>query len=197
MKHDSQGFGRVSRAAAGFARDPDIRQEVHLDSLLAGPVAGFAPAAGLVEAESAGRIASHLGLRKLGEQLADQVERAGIRRRCRIGRVSQRRLVDADHLVDMLQTLDRFVGTRGLLCAVQGSGRGLPQNVFDQRALARARNSRDGGHRPQRKPYIQVPQVMLSRAFDDDRRDVAVAIDRPALLRNRYRTLAAQVGAGQ
>ncbi len=38
---------------------------------------------------------------------------------------------------------------------------------------------------------------MLPRPFDDDRRAIAAAIDRPALLRDRYRAPAAQVGAGQ
>ena len=49
----------------------------------------------------------------------------------------------------------------------------------------------------ERKPHIQVPQVMLPRAFDDDRRAIARAIDRSALLGDRYRGPAAQVSAGQ
>ena len=71
---DGQGLGRVAGAAAGVAGDPDIRQEVHLDPFLPGPLAGLAPAAGLIEAEPARRVTPHLGLGELGEELADQVE---------------------------------------------------------------------------------------------------------------------------
>ena len=49
MELDRQGLGREPRAAAGVAGDPDIGQEVHLDPLLPGPLAGLAPAAGLLK----------------------------------------------------------------------------------------------------------------------------------------------------
>ena len=85
---DRQRLGGEPRTAAGVAGDPDVGQEVHLDPLLPGPLAGLAPAAGLVEAEPARRVAADLGLGKLGEELADQVEHPGVGRRGRVGRRS-------------------------------------------------------------------------------------------------------------
>ena len=80
-----EGLGREPGPVAGVAGDPDVGQEVHLDPLLAGPLARLAPAPGLVEAEPARGVAADLGLGQLGEQLADQVvgARVGDRRRGR------------------------------------------------------------------------------------------------------------------
>ena len=167
---DGQGLGGVAGAAAGVAGDPDIGQEVHLDPLLAGPLAGLAPAAGLVEAEPPGRVAADLGLGELGEQLADQVEDPRVGRRGRVGSAPQRRLVDADHLVDLFQALDRLVGAGSQLGAVQGPRGGFPQDVFHQRALARARDARHGRDDAQREPDVEVPEVVLPRPLDHDRR---------------------------
>ena len=75
---DGQRFGVVAAAVADVALDPDVGQEVHLDLLLAVALAGLAAAARLVEAEAARLVAAHLRLRQLGEQLADQVEDAGV-----------------------------------------------------------------------------------------------------------------------
>ena len=154
---DGQGLGRVAGAAAGVAGDPDIGQEVHLDPLLPGALAGLAPAAGLVEAEPARRVAADLGLGELGEQLADQVEGPRVGRRGRVRRAAQRRLVDADHLVDLFEPLDRLVGAGGQLGAVQRPRGGLPEDVFHQRALARARDARHGRDDAEREADVDVP----------------------------------------
>ena len=197
MELDGQRLGRVAGAAAGVAGDPDIRQEVHLDPFLTGPLARLAPAARLIEAEPAGRIPPHLGLGELGEELADQVEGAGIGRRGRVRRAPQRRLVDADHFVDVFQALDRLVGAGSQLCAVQRPRGRFPEDVFHQRALARARDARDGGDDAQRESNVEVPEVMLPRPFDHDRRAARIRGGRPTVGRHGNRGLAAQVRAGQ
>ena len=140
-----QGLGRVAAAAARLAGHPDVGQEVHLDPLLPGPLAGLAPPAGLVEAEPARRVAADLRLGQLGEELADQVEGARVRGRGRGRRAPQRRLIDADDLVDLLEPLDRVVRAGGHLGPVQGLRGGLPEDVLDERALARAAHARDDG----------------------------------------------------
>ena len=97
---------------ADVALDPDVGQEVHLDPLLAVALAGLAAAARLVEAEPPRVVAADLRLGQLGEQLADQVEDAGVRRRVRRRRVAERVLIDVDDLVDLLQAVDLVVGRR-------------------------------------------------------------------------------------
>ena len=79
-----QRLGVVALAAARFALDPHVGQEVHLDPLLAVPFARLAAAAGHVEAEPPGRVAAELRLGQLGEQRADQLEHAGVGGRVRL-----------------------------------------------------------------------------------------------------------------
>src|ERR1700676_825414 len=107
---DGQGLGVVSAAVADVALDPDVGQEVHLDLLLAVALARLAAAAGLVEAEAARMIAADLGLGKLSEKLANEIEDAGVRRRVGAGRIADRVLIDADDLVDVLQPENIVVG---------------------------------------------------------------------------------------
>src|SRR6476620_5169471 len=104
-----EGFPVVPRAVADLARHVHIGQEVHLD--LDGAVAGarLAAAALDVEREPARLIPTHLGLGGGGEQRADLVEHTGIRGGVRSWRATDRRLVDADQLVDLVQPRDAGV----------------------------------------------------------------------------------------
>ena len=160
------GVNRV--AVAGVAGDPHIGQEVHLDPLLAGPLAGLATAPGLVEAEPPGGVAPDLGLGEFGEQLADQVVGAGIGDRGRGRRAAERGLVDADDLVDEFQPLDRVVGAGGELRPVQLLGGGLPEDVLDQRTLARAAHAGDRGDQADRERGIHILEVVVPGPSDDD-----------------------------
>ena len=109
---DGQRLGVVAPAAARVALDPDVGQEVHLDPQLPVAFALLAPPARHVEAEPPRRVAAELGLGQLGEERADQVEHAGVRGRVRGRRLPQRLLIDADHLVDLLDAADRVVRAR-------------------------------------------------------------------------------------
>ena len=140
-------FAVVAVAAAGVAVDPHVGQEVHLDAQLAGAFAVVAAAAGDVEAEPAGRVAAELRLGELGEQLADEVEDAGVGGGVRRGRVAQRALVDADDLVDLLDAVDGVVGAGDGAGAVELAGELVVEHVLDERALAAAGDAGDGGER--------------------------------------------------
>ena len=166
---------------------------MHLDPLQARPLARLAPAPGLVEAEPAGRVASDLGGRQLGEQFADQVEgpRVGRGRRRR-GR-ADRRLVDADHLVDLVEALDLVVGAGRELGPMQLLGRRPPEDFLDQRALAGPRDARDHREDAQGEGDVDVLEVVMPSAADHDR----LLADRPAVARHRDRLLPAEVLAGQ
>jgi hypothetical protein len=101
-----QRFAVVALAVADVAGDIDIRQEVHLDLDDAVALAGLATAALDVEGETAGLIAARLCLRQAGKPVADRRKRAGIGGRVGARRAADRRLVDVDDLVDMLETVD-------------------------------------------------------------------------------------------
>ena len=163
---DGQRLGVVAAALAGLAFDPNVGQEVHLDLELPVALALLAASAGHVEAETAGRVAAELGLGKLGEQLADQVEHAGEGGRVRGGRLAQGLLVDADHLVDLLQPADRVVGPGEGLRPVQRPRQGVVEHVLDQRALAAAAGTGDHGEAPQRDGGVDALQVIVPGAED-------------------------------
>ena len=119
---DGQRLGVVAAAVARVALDPHVGQEVHFDAELPVALALLAAPAGHVETEPPRRVAAELGLGQLGVKRADQVEHAGERGRVRGGRLPQRLLIDADHLVDQLDAADGVVGAGERLGAVQGAG---------------------------------------------------------------------------
>ncbi len=201
-----QRLGVVAAALADVALDPDVGQEVHLDLLLAVALARLAAAARLVEAEALGLVAAHLRLGQLGEQLADQVEDAGVGRRVGAGRIADRVLIDVDDLVDVLEAEDVVVSADGDAGAVQLAGQGVVQDLVDQRTLARAADAGDGDEGAEREGDVDVLQVVLARPLTVSRRAgsrsaTAVAPARRqrrrAIRRHRDRLLAGQVLAGQ
>ena len=90
--------------------------------ILAVAFAGFAAAAGRVEAESPRRVAAHFGLRQLRIELANQVEHAGVRGRVAGGRVAQRLLIDANDFVDVLDAANFVVSAGNFAGAMQRLG---------------------------------------------------------------------------
>ena len=110
---DLERLAVVAGAVADLARDVDVGEEVHLDLDRAVARAGLAAAALDVEREPALQVAAHLRLGRRGEQLADVVEDAGVGRGVGPRRAADRRLVDVDHLVDVVEAGDPLVPTRG------------------------------------------------------------------------------------
>ena len=80
----------VTLAETDVARHVDRREEVHLDRDLAVPLAGLAAAAGPVEREAPRLPPPYARLARLGKELTDERERAGIRDRVRTGRPPDR-----------------------------------------------------------------------------------------------------------
>ena len=114
LNSDFQRLAVVALALADVAGDVDVGQEVHLDLDDAVALAGLAAAALDVEGEAAGLVAARLGFRQAGEPFADRREGAGIGRGVGARRAADRRLVDVDDLVDVLEPLDAVVRGRGL-----------------------------------------------------------------------------------
>src|SRR6185295_5065508 len=93
---DLQRLGVVAPAVADLAVDVDVGQEVHLDALGPLALARLATAALDVEAEASDLVAADFCFPRLGEDLADLVEHAGVGRGIGAGRAPDRALVDLD-----------------------------------------------------------------------------------------------------
>ena len=102
---DLERLAVVALAVADVAGHVDVGQEVHLDLDEAVALAGLAAAALDVEREAAGPVAALARLLHLREQLADRREEPGVGRRIRARRAADRALIDADHLVEVLEAL--------------------------------------------------------------------------------------------
>ncbi len=156
----------VALAVALLARDVDVGQEVHLDLDLAVAAADLAAPALHVEGEAAGLVAAGAGLLGAREEVADLVEQADVGGRVRPRRAADRRLVDVDDLVDLVEPGDAPVGSRALLGAVQAVGHRLVEHLVHQRRLARPGDPGDGAERAERHLHVDPAQVVLGGALD-------------------------------
>ena len=115
---------------------------MHLDLDDAVALAGLAAAALDVEREAARLVAARLALGQAGEPFADRREGAGIGRRVRARRAADRRLVDVDDLVEVLEAFDAVVRGRGLAGAVEPARHRLVERVDQQASTCRRRTRR-------------------------------------------------------
>ena len=159
---DLERLAVVAGAVADLARDVDVGQEVHLDLDRAVAGARLAAAALDVEREPALLVAAHLRLGRRGEQLADVVEDAGVGRRVGPRRAADRRLVDVDHLVDVVEAGDPLVPARDRARVVDLLGQRRVEDVVDQGRLARAGDAGDRDEQPEREGHVDVAQVVLA-----------------------------------
>src|SRR5690606_7526771 len=134
-----------------------------------------------VERDARGLVASCLPLRPGREELADGREYSAIGRGFRAWRAADRALVDLDHLVEVLDALQRVVCARFLACPVQLLCQLLVERVGDQGTLARARDAGDANELAERELDGHVLQVVLTRPREDQR----LAIPFTSLFRDR------------
>ena len=106
---DLQRLAIEAMPLANRASDPDVGQKIHLQPVRAVSLARLAAAAGDVEAESARLVAAGLRLGQLGVQIANLVEQLDVGGRVRARRAADRRLIDGDQLVEMLEPFDPLV----------------------------------------------------------------------------------------
>ena len=190
---DFQRFAVVALAVADVARHVDVGQEVHLDLEHAVALAGFAAAALDVEREAAGAVAARARFGHAGEQFADRRQQPGIGRRVGARCAADRRLVDVDHLVEVVEAGDFAVRGRLRRRSVEMAGRRRVQRVVDQRRLARAGNAGDAGQQADRQIERDVLQVVAARA---DHAQLAGRVVRARLARHLDATAPGEVVAG-
>src|SRR5256885_2101168 len=113
-------------AAALFANELDVGEELHFDGDGAIALAGFAAATGNIERKVAGGVAAALGIGGGGEDFADGVEGFEISGRIGARRTADGRLVDDDDLGDLrvafeaiAEFLDAAAGALGSQGAVE------------------------------------------------------------------------------
>ena len=189
---DLQGLAVVARALADLALDVDIGQEVHLDPQDAVPLAGLAAPALDVEGEAPRLVAAHLRLGQLGEQVADIGKDAGVGGRVGARRAADRRLVDVDDLVELLEPDDGVNRAGALPGAVESLGQGLVQGVEHQGRFSRPGDPGDAGHDPQGDVHVNVLEVVGAGPPD-----AQLPRGLAARCRQRDRQAAGQVVAGQ
>ena len=127
-----------------------------------------------------------------GEPFADRREGAGIGRRVRARRAADRRLVDVDDLVDVLEALDAVVRGGRERGAVQLARHGVVERVDQQRRLAAAGDAGDAGEQAERDLGGDVLEVVAARVDDLQR---AARVARPAL-GDRHAEFAGEIFAG-
>ena len=170
---DGQRLRSEARAAAGLARHLDVRQEAHADGSHALAFAGGAAAFAGVEGEAARAVAARPRLQRVCKQLPDGVPETDVSGGAGARRLADRRLVDFQHPVDCLVTIETLAADPGRMLApgvgvAAGLGVALlhhrlhvvQQHVARECRLARAGNAGDGNQSPQRHVDIDVLQVV-------------------------------------
>src|SRR6185369_12901303 len=95
-------------------------------------------------------------------------EGAGVGRRVGAGGAADRRLVDVDHLVELLEARDFLARAADDACAVQGAGGAGVERVDGERGLAAAAYAGHAGERAQGKLYGHTLKVVCGSAVDGD-----------------------------
>ena len=162
LEGDLQRLAVVALALADVALDIDIRQEMHLDLEHAVALAGLAAPALDVEREAPRPVAARAGFGQAGEPVADRAEGGGIGRRVGARRPPDRRLVDIDDLVEMLQPVDAAMGAGHGARAVEPPGRRLVQRLDHQGGFAAARHAGHAGEHAEREHGVDLLQVVGS-----------------------------------
>ena len=175
---DLERLAVVALAVADVARHVDVGQEVHLDLDQAVALARLAAPALHVEREASRAVAALARFLHLREQLADRREEPGVGRRIAARRAPDRALVDADHLVEVLEPFDLVVRRRLLGAVVQMPRDRVVERVVDERRLARARHAGHADEQADRQLQRHALQVVAARAGDRElarrrRRDAA------------------------
>ena len=115
-----------------FANQFYVRQKLHFHRHRAVTLTSLAASALHIETEAARPIAARAGLGHGGKDFANRREQAGVRRGVGARRASDRALVDFDHPINVIQTLDpievRATGRR----VIERSRDGAKQGVIDE-----------------------------------------------------------------
>ena len=150
------------------ARHRQIRQELQGDAQAPLALTFLAAASLDVEAEAVRLVATQLGRARGGEDLANLVVDAGVGGRAGTRRSAQRRLIDLDDLVELLQSLDGIVPAGLRRQQPQMPAGGVAQDIAGQRTFAGAADAGHAHQSAQRNRHVDVLEVVVPGPTDDD-----------------------------
>ncbi len=168
LEPDRERLRAVALALTDVAGDEHVAQEVHLDAHDAVALARLAAAALQIEAEARGAPALHARLRELREEGPDVVEGLRVGAGVAARRAPDGLLIDGDDLVDRVDALHPAVLADPVLRVVEAPRELRQQDAVDEGALAGAARPRDRHEAPERDADVDVLQVVLARAADDE-----------------------------
>ena len=162
-------------AAAHFASHLHAGQNVHVDDFHASAFARIATSALHVETETALAVPANFAFFHAREKVAHVVPNLGVRRRIASRRAANRRLVDFNHLVDILEAFQVVELSDRIFGIVEHASQFATQNLVNQSALAGARNTRHHGQSAiERNFHIDVLEVIFRRTANLEFRCILV-----------------------
>src|SRR5262249_24424673 len=138
------------------ARDPDVGQEVHLEAIRAVAVAGFAAATRDIEAEPARAVSLGIRLREQREQVANLVENLDVSRRVGARCAPDGRLIDIDHFIELVESLDPIVRAGLGAGTVEVARERIAKDVAYQRTFAGPGDAGHADEQTERKGDIDI-----------------------------------------
>ena len=136
LEGDFEDFGAVALAVAVLTAQVDVAEELHFDVLEAGAAAGGAAAIAAVEAEFGRGVAALAGQRGGGEKFANGIPGTDIADRVGACGFADGRLVDKDHIAQMICAEQTVMQARRFGGAPEMAHQGRRQNVLNQGGLA-------------------------------------------------------------
>ena len=165
---DLQRLAVVALALANVAGDVYVGQEVHFHADHAVAFAGLAAAAAHVEGEASRAVAALAGDGHAGKQFANGCEEPGVGGRVAARGTTDGALVDGDHLVEVVQTVNLAARGGFGLGAVELLRQRLVQGVVDEGGLAAARDAGDADHQAHGDVDARFLQVVAAGIQDAD-----------------------------
>src|SRR5215467_1296633 len=174
-ERDFERLAVESCPLAGAARHFDVRHEVKLRGDHSFALALLAASSLDIEAESAGLVSALDGKRSLSEQVADKIVESDIRRGIRPAVPPDRRLIDVDDFMDVLDSVDAVMLARQRARIHKPFPKRLVENLIDQSALSGSRSAGDRDHATQWERDIDRLKIVFTRSPHDQRFAVAFA----------------------
>ena len=191
---DLQNLGAITLAIAIGAAQVHVRQKLHFNVFKTRSPASGAATISAIEAELAGRVAALTRQGRGGKNLAHRIPSAHIAGGVGSGGFTNGRLVHKHHIAQVVGTQQTVMCTGRFGGLAKMTHQSWGQHILNQTRLARAAHARDGDQALQRKIDVDVLQVVLACALQNQTRR---AVGDHALETQAHLLAATQIGARQ